>query len=310
VTRIRIDDLPVAENLTPEQEELIQGAGLQSFRPSFEMLEAREVPAAIATGIDLTGTMLTIKGSDYTAQDYGATVRINDVGQLQVTRGLRGTPVTLNRAEVTRIVYEGGEAVERFTNLTSIPSTFANQQQGDKHVRFNLNSTALTNESANLNARALDQGQPIGDPIGRNIRPTVTWEAAPQGTKSFAVIMKDLDAPGGEYGHWVVFDIPANAGELSSFGALPRGTREGLNDNGDVGYLGPNPRFGKATHRYEITLYALKTDKLQLPEGVTQPTHDELVRAMQGQIIDQISVQRTYTLPTQQPAQDLQARIG
>src|SRR5262245_47163000 len=39
VTRIRIDDLPVAENLTPEQEELIQGAGLKSFRPSVEALE-------------------------------------------------------------------------------------------------------------------------------------------------------------------------------------------------------------------------------------------------------------------------------
>jgi acylphosphatase len=48
MSRIVIDDLPVAECLTPEQEELIQGAGLRSFRPSLEVLEGREVPATIS----------------------------------------------------------------------------------------------------------------------------------------------------------------------------------------------------------------------------------------------------------------------
>ena len=43
MTRVRIDDLPVAEDLTPEQEELILGAGLKSFRPSLESLETREM---------------------------------------------------------------------------------------------------------------------------------------------------------------------------------------------------------------------------------------------------------------------------
>src|SRR5262249_38469599 len=43
MSRIKIDDLPVAENLTPEQEELIEGAGLKSFRPTLEDLERREM---------------------------------------------------------------------------------------------------------------------------------------------------------------------------------------------------------------------------------------------------------------------------
>lgn len=43
VSRIRIDDLPIAEYLTPEQEALIEGAGLRSFRPSLEALEARDL---------------------------------------------------------------------------------------------------------------------------------------------------------------------------------------------------------------------------------------------------------------------------
>ncbi len=47
VTRIRIDDLPIAEELTPEQEALIQGAGLKSFRPQLEVLEGRALPSGM-----------------------------------------------------------------------------------------------------------------------------------------------------------------------------------------------------------------------------------------------------------------------
>src|SRR5262245_698231 len=43
MARIKIEDLPVAEDLTPEQEELILGAGLRSFRPTLEALEGREM---------------------------------------------------------------------------------------------------------------------------------------------------------------------------------------------------------------------------------------------------------------------------
>jgi uncharacterized protein YkwD len=46
MARIRVDDLPVADNLTPEQEALIAGAGLRSFRPTLESLETREVMSA------------------------------------------------------------------------------------------------------------------------------------------------------------------------------------------------------------------------------------------------------------------------
>jgi uncharacterized protein YkwD len=46
MARIHIDDLPPAEALTPEQEELLLGAGLRSFRPMLEGLETREVMSA------------------------------------------------------------------------------------------------------------------------------------------------------------------------------------------------------------------------------------------------------------------------
>jgi hypothetical protein len=46
MARIRNEDLPVAEGLTPEQEELIQGAGLKSVRPKLEGLEDRQLMAS------------------------------------------------------------------------------------------------------------------------------------------------------------------------------------------------------------------------------------------------------------------------
>jgi hypothetical protein len=48
VARIRIDDLSVAQNLTPEQEALLLGAGLKYFRPSFDVLDGRAMPSAVA----------------------------------------------------------------------------------------------------------------------------------------------------------------------------------------------------------------------------------------------------------------------
>src|SRR5262245_24182197 len=108
VTRIRIDDLPVAENLTPEQEALIQGAGLKSFRPSLESLEGREVPALIAPGIDLTGTTLTFQASSTRgfSANYGANVWTNDANQVVAQRFGSGRPdstVFLDRSQVTKI---------------------------------------------------------------------------------------------------------------------------------------------------------------------------------------------------------------
>ncbi len=43
MARIRIEDLPTVENLTPEEQETLLGAGRRSFQPTFEALEAREM---------------------------------------------------------------------------------------------------------------------------------------------------------------------------------------------------------------------------------------------------------------------------
>ena len=50
---------------------------------------------------------------------------------------------------------------------------------------------------------------------GINISPSLSWNSAPQGTKSFAIISDDPDAPMGTWVHWVIFNIPHNITELS-----------------------------------------------------------------------------------------------
>src|SRR5262245_12489726 len=44
---------------------------------------------------------------------------------------------------------------------------------------------------------------------GKDISPELTWKNAPSGTKTFALIVHDPDAPrAGGFTHWVVYNIP------------------------------------------------------------------------------------------------------
>lgn len=106
---------------------------------------------------------------------------------------------------------------------------------------------------------------------GDNQSPQLSWENAPEGTKSFAVTMYDLDAPTGSgFWHWVVFDIPSNVNELVgnagnvSLNLAPKGAIQSTTDYGIKGFGGPCPPEGHGFHQYIITVYALKTATLGL----------------------------------------------
>lgn len=104
---------------------------------------------------------------------------------------------------------------------------------------------------------------------GGNISPALSWSHPPAGTRSFAVLMFDPDAPGGGWWHWAVFDIPAGVRRLrAGAGApasqlLPPGSIQVRNDWGAVGYGGPCPPPGEP-HHYHLILYALRVAKLGL----------------------------------------------
>src|SRR6478672_3079817 len=109
---------------------------------------------------------------------------------------------------------------------------------------------------------------------GQNISPALEWANAPAGTKSFAVTMYDPDAPTGSgWWHWVMYNIPADATGLAAGAGngrnAPRGSAQGNTDFGTKGYGGPCPPQGDKPHHYHFTVYALKTDKLDVPGNAT-----------------------------------------
>ena len=111
---------------------------------------------------------------------------------------------------------------------------------------------------------------------GGNVSPALSWRNPPAGTKSFALMVHDPDAPTGSgWWHWVVWNLPANLQSLPSragdpqAGLLPPGVMQGNTDFGIPGYGGPCPPPGDKPHRYYFRLHALKVEKLDLPANGT-----------------------------------------
>jgi Raf kinase inhibitor-like YbhB/YbcL family protein len=111
---------------------------------------------------------------------------------------------------------------------------------------------------------------------GDNKSPVLRWTGAPQGTKSFAVTAYDPDAPTGSgWWHWCVINIPGNVSELPrDAGAegdarLPKGASHVRIDYGVKAWGGPCPPPGDKPHHYVFTVYALKTDRIDVPPDAT-----------------------------------------
>lgn len=111
---------------------------------------------------------------------------------------------------------------------------------------------------------------------GNNISPHLTWENAPEETKSFAVTIYDPKAPTSSgWWHWVVFNLPAGTQELpEGFGDAskqmpPQKAIQSKTDFGSYGYGGPCPPEGDPAHPYIVTVYALDTEDLGLDKDAT-----------------------------------------
>ena len=106
---------------------------------------------------------------------------------------------------------------------------------------------------------------------GQNQSPTLQWQGAPAGTKSYALTVYDPDAPTGSgWWHWVLFNIPAQTqglpAQITAAGqGLPVGTIQSQTDFGQPGFGGACPPVGDKLHRYQFTLHALKVERLDLP---------------------------------------------
>lgn len=90
---------------------------------------------------------------------------------------------------------------------------------------------------------------------GDNRNPPLEFVDVPSDAKSLALIVHDPDAPGGDFVHWLIWNIPIETEEIAE-GSVPTGAVEGITDFGTIGYGGPCPPAGM--HRYVFELYALR----------------------------------------------------
>ena len=113
---------------------------------------------------------------------------------------------------------------------------------------------------------------------GADTSPALHWAGEPPGTKSFAVIVDDPDAPRGTWNHWLAWDIPADVHSVSESKDHPSLGISGTNAFGRCGYGGPCPPKGGGPHRYFFRLFALDTPTLGLPEGAKRPALEKVLK--------------------------------
>ena len=149
-----------------------------------------------------------------------------------------------------------------------------------------LTSGSRTNFQVTSEAFALGKTIPpeyTGEEADRS--PPLVWGGAPAGTREFALVMSDPDAPAGTWVHWVLYNIPGDVTRLPA--GLPRqpvlqvpaDAKQGLNSWPDenVGYRGPLPPRGSGPHRYYISLYALDQPISLNPHEATAATLQDLI---------------------------------
>lgn len=150
-----------------------------------------------------------------------------------------------------------------------------------------------------ISSPAFGDGQPIPKMYtadGSNISPPLLWKFVPKHAKKLVLVCDDPDAPGGDFVHWVVYDLLPQSEGITEGTArdrdLPDGSRQGTNSFGKVGYMGPSPPAGKP-HRYIFRLYAVD-QRLHLP---ARASRDTVMCKIQGHILAEAKWMGTYSRP-------------
>ncbi len=117
---------------------------------------------------------------------------------------------------------------------------------------------------------------------GENRSPELHWEGLLADTETVAVVVDDLDAPGGTFIHWVIWDVPADSSIES--GSVPAGSIEGANDAGGTGWTGPCPPEGDGSHRYVFSLLAVPGTLDEAPGAPANEVRDGVADAGGGEV--------------------------
>jgi Raf kinase inhibitor-like YbhB/YbcL family protein len=156
--------------------------------------------------------------------------------------------------------------------------------------------TATAQAQLQLISSAFTQGSAIPSVYsceGEDLSPPLAWSGGSVERRSLALVCDDPDAPRGTWDHWVLYNLPGQAAELTQgvpkVPELPSGARHGRNSWGKLGYGGPCPPPGNP-HRYFFRLYVLDI-MLNLAPGASKA---ELEQAMTGHILGQGTLMGRY----------------
>lgn len=189
---------------------------------------------------------------------------------------------TLSKPTVASVTVNGGTVTikGKAAGTTTVTGTF-----GTLSKKININVMAMT-----LQSSAFKPNQKI--PLnyantvvknGKNLSVPLAWTYAPQDTRSFSLIMYDMDYA--NTAHWAVSNIPANVSSISegaSNTAMPFGSAELENGFAEIGYTGPFPPLNK-THKYKFVLYALDIDNIDPNSTITDL--DDLLQLIDGHVL-------------------------
>jgi phosphatidylethanolamine-binding protein (PEBP) family uncharacterized protein len=118
------------------------------------------------------------------------------------------------------------------------------------------------------------------------------WKGAPNGTRSFAVIMHHIPGPGDVKWYWVLYDIPADTQSLAQnvrgVGILGNNSVNGRTEYAPPHSKGPGPK------KYVYTVYALSAPP-QLAVPPEQVSRQVLLNAMKGLILGTAQLHVVYT---------------
>jgi Raf kinase inhibitor-like YbhB/YbcL family protein len=150
----------------------------------------------------------------------------------------------------------------------------------------------LATLSVTSKAFAPDGAIPIDSTCdGADRSPPLAWSAPPEGTRSLAVLVDDPDAVGGEFTHWLAYDIPpATVALPEGVDATTVGGKEGTNSFGRIGYAGPCPPRHEM-HHYEFRVFALNAPLSSLVPGATR---DAVNAAMSQHVLGEGALVGTF----------------
>ena len=129
---------------------------------------------------------------------------------------------------------------------------------------------------------------------GKNISPPFSWSDAPKETKSFVLSIVDPHPVAKNWLHWIVINIPSTVTSFAegvSEKSMPKESKELYNSYGTLGYGGPEPPKGSGPHPYEVTLYALNVNNLDLSVNTTLAA---FTKALEGKILTSAKMTGIY----------------